>query len=122
VFLIVVFVYFKALMIQIFLDVKDIESDRKQGLLTLPIILGKEKIFNALKIISVLATAVIPIIFSLVVNIFPLSILMLLFTIPFNFFCFQWAKKQNYYSYVLGSSEFILWPILIIIGEIIISI
>ena len=118
--LIAVFVYFKALMMQIFLDVKDIESDKKQKLLTLPVIFGKEKTLNILMAISILATAPIPVLFSLYFDILPLSVLMLLFTIPFNFYCFQWAKRKNYYSYLLESSEFILWPILIIIGKIII--
>ncbi|MCK4453878.1 UbiA family prenyltransferase [Candidatus Parcubacteria bacterium] len=119
-FLIVTFVYFKAFTMQVFLDVKDVESDEKQGLLTFPVIFGKEKTLNILGIISLLSTAPIPIIFSLYFNIFPISTLMLLLTIPFNFFCFSQAKNQNYHSYTLESSEFILWPILILIGEIII--
>ena len=118
--LIVVFIYFKAFMMQVFLDVKDIESDKKQGLLTLPVIFGKEKILNILGIISLLSTAPIIIVFSLYYSIFPISTLMLLLTIPFNLFCFSQARNQNYYSYILESSEFILWPVLIIIGETII--
>ena len=107
-------------MMQIFFDVKDIESDKKEKLLTLPILYNKEKIFNTLKIISVLTTAPIPIFFSLYLNIFPLSILMLILTIPFNFYCFEQYRKGKYCAYILGSAEFILWPILITIGEIII--
>jgi 4-hydroxybenzoate polyprenyltransferase len=118
--LIVVFVYFKAFMMQIFFDVKDAESDKKQGLLTFPVIFGKEKILNVLGIISLLSTAPIPIIFSLYFNVFPTSTLMLLLTIPFNLYCFSRAKNQKYSSYILESSEFIFWPILIIIGKIII--
>lgn len=118
--LIMVFIYFKAFMMQVFLDVKDIESDKKENLLTFPVIFGKEKMLNILGIISLLSTAPIPIIFSLYFNIFPISTLILLLTIPFNLFCFSQAKNQKYSSYVLESSEFILWPILIIIGETII--
>ena len=119
-FLIVVFVYSKAFMMQVFLDVKDIESDKREKLLTLPVIFGKEKILNMLGIFSFLNTVPIILILSFWLNVFPVSTLMLLLTVPFNLFCFIQAKNQNYYSYILESSEFILWPILIIIGEIII--
>jgi len=115
-----IFVYLKALMMQIFLDVKDIESDKKEGLLTFPVIFGKEKTLNILKIISVLATAPILLIFSLYFNIFPKSALILLLTIPFNFYCFSQARGQKYSGYILAGGEFVLWPTLIIIGEIII--
>jgi 4-hydroxybenzoate polyprenyltransferase len=118
--LIVVFVYFKGFMMQVFFDVKDIESDEKEKLLTLPVIFGKEKILNVLKIISILTTIPIPVIFSLYYNIFPLFSLMLILTVPFNFYCFKQAKNHKYSSYIFGSAEFILWPILIIIGKIII--
>jgi len=118
--LIVIFVYCKTFMMQVFFDVKDIESDRKENLLTLPVIFGKEKILSILGIISILVTAPIPITFSLYFDVFPISTLMLLLTIPFNFYCFSQARNQKYSSYILEGLEFILWPILIIIGEIII--
>ncbi len=116
------FVYLKAFMMQILLDLKDLESDKKEGLLTFPVIFGREKTFNALKIISILFTLPIPIISSLYFDIFPKSILMLLLTIPFNFYCFEKAREQNYFGYILSSGEFILWSILILIGEAIIMI
>jgi 4-hydroxybenzoate polyprenyltransferase len=112
-----VFVYLKAFLMQIFLDIKDLEIDKREGLLTFPTIFGKEKTLNILKIISILTTIPIPLIFSLSFNVFPKSILMLLLTIPFNFYCFSLAQKQRYSGYILASGEFILWPILILIGE-----
>ena len=113
------FVYFKAFVMQIFLDIKDIESDQKEGLLTLPSILGKEKTLTILKILIILATAPILLIFSLYFNVFPKSVLMLLLTIPFNFYCFSQARDKKYFGYTLAAGEFILWSILILIGEII---
>ncbi len=113
------FVYFKSVMMQIFLDIKDIESDKKDALITLPVKFGKKKIFNILKTISLLTTILIPILFSIFWPIFPKSILFLLFTIPFNFYCFKKAKEQKYFAYILGSGEFVLWLILILIGEVI---
>ncbi len=114
-----IFVYFKALFMQVLLDIKDIESDQKIGLLTIPSILGKEKTFTFLKLFSVLLTAPI-LIFSFFFNIFPESILLLLLTIPFNFYCLNLIKHQKSSGYILGSGEFFLWLILFIFGEIII--
>ena len=113
------FVYLKTLMMQILLDLKDVESDKKQELLTFPVIFGKEKTFITLKIISILTTTLIPIIFSLYFNIFPKSVLLLFLTIPFDFYCFKIAHQQKYFGYILMSGKFVLWPILILIGEII---
>lgn len=116
-----VFVYLKAFMIQIFLDVKDIEGDKKEGLLTFPVIFGKEKTLNILKIISILTTAPILLMFSFYWNIFPKLSLILLLTIPFNFYCFNLAKNQKYSGYILASGEFVLWSILIIIGKLLVQ-
>jgi len=111
-------VYFKALMMQIFLDVKDIETDKKNILITLPVVFGKKKILNILKKISLITTIIIPILFSVVWPIFPKSVLFLLFTIPFNFYCFKKAKRGKYSGYILESGEFLFWLILILVGEI----
>ena len=114
-----VFVYLKAFMMQILLDLKDIASDKKERLLTLPVIFGEKKTFNILKIISLLATVFILLIFSLYFNIFPKPMLMLFLTTPFNFYCFKLVRQKKYFSYILVSGEFILWLILILIGKII---
>ena len=112
-----IFVYSKAFMMQILLDLKDLESDEKEELLTFPSIFRRKKTFNYLKIISVITTASIPLIFSVYFNIFPKSILLLLLTIPFNFYCFKKTKEHNYFGYILASGEFVLWSFLLLIGE-----
>ena len=65
-----IFVYFKALAIQVLLDIKDIESDKKIGLLTIPIVFGMEKTISFLKLFSVLITGSFIIIFFFL-DIFP---------------------------------------------------
>lgn len=119
VLILIIFIYFKALIMQFFLDIKDIETDKKERLLTFPVIFGKEKTLNILKVISILATIPILLISSLYFNIFPKSVLMLILTIPFNFYCFRLARNKKYFGYILAGGEFILWSILILIGEVI---
>jgi len=113
------FIFLKTFLSQIFLDIKDIESDRKRGLRTLPIIIGKEKTFKILYVFNLLIILIIPVVFSLYFNIFSKSILMLFLIIPFNLYCFNLARQQKYFSYFLVGGEFFFWLILILIGEII---
>jgi len=117
--LVLLFIFLKMFLIQIFLDIKDIESDKKEGLITFPIIFGREKTLKIALIANTLITIIIPIFFSLYLNIFPRIALMIIFTVPLLFYCYDLAKKQKYLAYILQSGEFILWLILIIIGKII---
>jgi len=112
------FVFLNAFVMQILLDLKDLESDKKGGLLTVPTIWGRENTFRILKIFSLLAVVPIPIIFSFYFTLFPKIISMLVLTVPFNYFCFQLAKKHNYFGYILMGGMFLLWPVLILLGKI----
>ncbi len=112
-----VFVFFKALIMQIFFDLKDIESDRKKRLRTLPIIMGKKSTLKILKTSTLLVGILIPFLSSVYFNILPLFFLMLILTIPFNFYSFYLSKRNKYSGYIIGSGEFVLWSILILIGK-----
>lgn len=114
-----IFIFFKAFIVQIFLDIKDIGSDRKEGLRTFPVMMGKEKTLIILSMFNFLITITVPIFFSFYLNIFSKLILMLIFTIPFDFYCYSLAKKEKYFGYILQSGEFLLWLFLILMGKII---
>ncbi|MDP3057766.1 MAG: UbiA family prenyltransferase [bacterium] len=118
--ILMLFVFGKAFLMQIFLDLKDVESDKKEGLKTLGVLIGRDKTFKVLKILSILTTVPVIVIFSLFVPLFPKSVLMLIFTVFYNFYSFKIAKDKNYFGYILGSGEFVLWTILILSGEILI--
>ena len=100
---------------QIFLDIKDIESDKKENLLPFPIIFGFEKTLFYLYLFNFVSALLI--ITLLFFNIFPKSILMLLFTIIFNFYFYAQLRKQEYLVNILQGGKFIFWPFLIIWGE-----
>ena len=112
------FVFLKALMMQLLLDFKDAETDKKAGLRTLSVIWEEEKLFYFLKALTLLTA--LPIIIALYFGIFPLFSTLLFLTIPFNFYCFYLARKKNYTAYILAGGEFLLWSILISIGKAII--
>lgn len=115
--LLMIFVFLKAFIMQILLDLKDAESDRKLGLKTLVVKIDQNKTIFILKILSASITFSFVVIFSLFMPVFPKLILLFLLTIPFNFYCFELAKKRNYTAYILGSGEFILWSILLLITK-----
>ncbi len=102
---------------QIFFDVKDTEGDRRKKLKTLSAEIGDKKTLKILKIATVLVSLFGSIIFALIFsNLFLIFIL----TIPFNFYCFKLAEKKNYFAYILGSFEFLLWLILVFFASILI--
>ncbi len=104
-----VFVYLKAFIMQVFLDIKDIESDKKERLLTIPTLLGKYQTIRYLQFFDFGVSIVFPVIFSLVLNTFSgLSWVFALAT-PFLFYCYKLVKEGNYYGYILRSGEFLSW-------------
>ncbi len=118
-FFVFVFVFLRMFVNTIFLDIKDVESDRKKELLTLPIIFNRKKTLTFLKLITVLS--VLPIIFGVSLQLLPKFSLMLLLTIPYTFYYFKKSiRKTNFYlvNYVLADSEFILWPVFLLFGKI----
>jgi len=102
-----------------FFDIKDIESDKKEGLLTLPIMLGKKKLLYLLGLISFFA--IVPLVYGFYFKLFPAYSLMLLFTVPYTFYYFKElndGKVNTSFLYtVIVDGEFILWTVFILIGK-----
>lgn len=112
-----VFVFLNAFLMQVFLDLKDLESDRENGLLTIPVTIGRENAVMVIKIFSFLVDILIPVAIVLCLPAFHKSILFFILIVPFNFYCLKLSEKQNYLGYVLMGGVFILWPFLVLLGE-----
>lgn len=117
--LVFVFVFFRMFVNTIFLDIKDIKSDEKNNLLTLPrVIKNNRVVLQILKIITILSVA--PIIIGYFIGLLPNFSLMLLFVIPYSFYYFNKSENENNFylvNYILADLEFAIWPVLIIIGK-----
>jgi len=103
------FVFTRMVAIQILFDVRDIEGDRKNGLLTIPVVMGDHMEFRLLKCLNIasIALLVISVYFSL------LPFLSLSF-VPVMFYAFNYIKKvrismNNYACYLLAAVEPIVW-------------
>ncbi len=109
------YIFLRTLLMQFYLDCKDVKIDKIVGLKTLPVLFGKQKSLFILKTINLLITPLI-IIFIVFLFDFP-SLIVLLFLIGILVVHLSHVliKKDNYYGYVLVSSEFFFWLILLLI-------
>ena len=103
--ILVLFIFLKNIVWQIFLDIKDIESDEQERLRTFPILLEREKILRLLPFLGLIAT--IPVFFL------PRLFLSLFLVLPFNWHTYSLAKRGNYNGYTIASFEMIFWAIIL---------
>ena len=117
-----VFINMKGMINAIFFDLKDSLTDSKEGLKTLPVILGKK---NAIKFLHFLNfAAFIPLVIAVYLKIIPLLTLSLIIFFFYSFYYLYKAQKStNDEIWVrLGSFadfEFIFWPIILILSIIV---
>ena len=76
-----VFVFLRTMQMQIILDLKDIEGDRREKLLTMGVLWGKEKILNFLKFSSIITAGLVPILIFLFLDITPAILILPVFII-----------------------------------------
>ncbi|MBU4534613.1 MAG: UbiA family prenyltransferase [Euryarchaeota archaeon] len=119
-FLIMIFIFLKCLVNVIFFDLKDIKSDKKQGLRTLPVLWGKDKTINFLNILNL--SAFFPLFLGIYMGVIPDYALIMT---VFYFYTAYYLKKSRkaeddnliFISSTLADFEFILWPFLILLAQ-----
>jgi len=118
-FLFSVFVFLRFFVSVSFFDIKDIKTDKQEGLKTLAVVLKQSTLWQFLSIIAILA--VLPLIIGVYLRILPISSLMLFLTIPYTFFYFKQLENKNispYFLYnVIVDGEFIFWLFFVLIGK-----
>lgn len=118
--LIFLFFYLKMLPNTIFFDLKDIKSDRKEGLKTIPVILGKEKTLKFLKLLNLISF--IPVFVGIYLKILPVFTIIMLTFLFYSYYYLDKTgkipdKEMKMDSYILADVEFILWPFILILGS-----
>jgi 4-hydroxybenzoate polyprenyltransferase len=119
-FLIVfIFINLKGIINAIFFDLKDYFTDSKEGLKTLPVLIGKKDALRLLHIINFVAF--IPLILGVYLKIIPQISLTLIIFFFYSFYYLREAqntKSQDIWVKLgsIADFEFIFWPILLIIG------
>jgi 4-hydroxybenzoate polyprenyltransferase len=113
-----VFCFLRMMANTIFLDIKDLKSDRKEDLKTIPSVFGRTKTMLILVLLNIASGFIL--ILGLLFNLIPSYSAVLLLFILYSFYYFQKSKeRKNFYlvNYVLADAEFILWPISLIIAR-----
>jgi len=119
-----VFVFLRFLADTIFFDIKDMESDKNQGLKTFPVIYGIKttlKYLNLLNFFSFLPLAI-----GIYLKIFPIFSVSLTLIYFYSFYCLKRTetadfKKLRTLSYIMVDGGYILWPIFLILGKMLVN-
>jgi 4-hydroxybenzoate polyprenyltransferase len=112
-----IFINLKGMINAIFFDLKDYISDSKEGLKTLPVMLGRKNAINCLHILNVLA--VLPLVLGVYYGIIPIISLSLIIFFFYSFYYLRTAQNaDNDKVWVkLGSIadfEFMFWPLILL--------
>lgn len=116
-FIVVFLLIFMRCMINvIFFDLKDVETDRSEGLKTLPAIIGKKATINVLHIINVVAF--LPLVLGIYFNMVNIHAVFLLVFLIYGYFYISKANSASSSeletaAHTLADLEFVLWPLLL---------
>lgn len=123
VILVTIFLFFNMVINTSFCDIKDMDSDRKQNLLTLPLYLGKQNFLLFLSMLHFLPFIIIPL--GVFFGILPLYSLFLLIMFFYSFYYIQKVRDTKTdiqrLSSVILDGEFMIWPFLLFVGKIFVA-
>lgn len=118
------FVFLQILLITSFCDIKDMKTDKKNNLLTLPIYFGRIKFLQFLHILNLLSFTLI--IIAIAFNFIPLFSIFLFFSYIYCFYFIQKAKNPhsnlNYLTNVIVDAEYFFWPFFLFMGKLFITV
>lgn len=120
--LLFIYIFITSLINTIFFDIKDISSDKIDQLKTIPILLGKDLTIYILHFINVLSLIIL--FGGIYFKIFPIYMVSLSIFFPYVWYYIAKSKNANKkelfrYTYILADAEFVLWPIILIIGKLV---
>ncbi len=111
------FVFLRWMVNTIAFDIKDIKSDKKEKLLTIPIVF-KNKLIKLLHYLNFLSF--ITLIMGFYFGYFPMYILALIPLFFYSFYYIERSKKENidkqFVYYIFVDGEYYYWPILMLLG------
>ncbi len=121
--LILLFVFTRVLLNTIYFDIKDVASDKKMGLKTVPVIYGHKRTINILHLLNVISSLII--FFGVFSNELPVYSLPLSLLFLYSFYYLKKSKKEDgkikTLSYLVADGEYLLWPMIIIISKFLIQ-
>jgi len=124
VFLIFIFIFLRLLLDTIFFDLKDVESDKKESLLTFPVKFGENNTRSFLHILNLISF--VPLFLGIFFKIIPTYTLSLIVIYFYGFYYIKKSEKIDqrkmlFISYILVDGQYVFWPIIIIFGKLLIK-
>jgi len=117
VFLISVFVFLKMFSIQLFFDIIEIKNDKKNKLLTIPVVFGKHVSIYLLKFINILI--ILLVVCGIYFNVFYLFTTIIILSVFYSFYYINKIRNTNndFRYFLFATAEPIFWLILILFGK-----
>lgn len=113
------FMFYRAIVNTVFFDIKDIASDKKRGLKTIPAFFGRRGSLFFIHIVNFVSF--LPLIFGVYRAILPPFALALLFFYFYSFYYLRIAEKGNAniqkLSYVMVDGESLFWPLVLLLAR-----
>ncbi len=115
-----IFVFIRAIINTIYFDIKDINSDKKEGLKTVPVLIGKHKTLNLLQILNMISF--LPIIFGVYFKVLPCFVIILLIFYFYSYYYIKKSKKIDQknirtLSYIMVDAEYLFWPLFLFLSN-----
>lgn len=104
------FIFSEAMIMQVILDLKDFSSDTKQGLQTLPALLGTNKAYKKIIISSLAVPAVV-----FIATTVGILLYLALTASIINLYSAWLVSRRDARGYTLEAAKFIAWPVLLIL-------
>jgi 4-hydroxybenzoate polyprenyltransferase len=122
-YFIFIFVFIRWLVNTTFFDLKDIKGDKDEGLKTIPVVIGVKNTLLLLSFYNILSGAIL--IYAIYFGVISIAASGLLLLIPYSFYYLFISYNANpakirKVSYIMVDGEYVFWPILILLGGLII--
>lgn len=122
-FTLAIFLFLRGIVNSTFFDIKDIESDKKNSVKTIPILLGKQRTICFLQILNIFSA--IPLVIGVTWLNLPKESLFLALSIVYSLSYLSTSSSMDdrqvrNISYLIVDAECIFWPIMIYLGKLII--
>ncbi|MBN1280856.1 MAG: UbiA family prenyltransferase [Candidatus Thermoplasmatota archaeon] len=117
--LLFVFMFLRFMVNTCFCDIKDIKTDSKYHIRTLPVVLGKEKFLRILHVINLIS--IVPVVIGVYLQVLPVFSVLLIAAVVYSVYYIEKAKHQGTDMQTLSSvvvdGEFAFWPFIVSIGS-----
>jgi len=119
--LIFLFIFLRWLLNTTFFDIKDIATDQKENLKTLPVVWGEKKLLTFLQLLNFFSF--LPLIVGIIWGVLPAFCLgLLIFYFYSLYYLFKTKRAKTYLhliSYVMVDGEYLFWPFIVYLAKII---